>query len=55
MPDGNETQETKINRNVEALRQAFEPLTAGLTPDVEPASIYLLQSMIPATKTSHDG
>ncbi len=40
MPDENEIQETKISRNLEMLRQVFEPLTVGLTPDVEPAMIY---------------
>jgi hypothetical protein len=40
MTDGKETPEDKINRNVEALRQTFEPLAADLTPEVEPAVIY---------------
>jgi len=54
MPDQNEIQESKINRNLEALRQTFEPLTASLTPDMEPATIYLLQLTILVKKTSHD-
>ena len=40
MTDENEIQEAKINKNLETLRQVFEPLTAGLTADVahfEPA------------------
>jgi hypothetical protein len=29
---------------VNAVRNAFEPLTARLTPEVEPASLYILDS-----------
>ena len=54
MDAGNETPEGKIHRNVEALRQTFEPLTAGLTPDVEPAVIYRPRPATPATTTNHD-
>ncbi|MFL6464851.1 MAG: hypothetical protein ACJ73N_10635 [Bryobacteraceae bacterium] len=55
MTDENEIQEAKINKNLETLRQVFEPLTAGLTADVEPAVIYFPQPTIPGSKTSHDG
>ena len=55
MTDESEIQEAKINRNLEALRQIFEPLAASLAPDVEPAVIYFPQTTIPGAKTSHDG
>jgi len=54
MSDGKETEETKISKNAEMLRQVFEPLTAQLTPDVEPATIYFSQLTAPVVKTSHD-
>jgi len=54
MNDRNKTEEDKINRNLELLRQVFEPLPAGLTPDVEPAVIYFPQLAVRETKTSHD-
>jgi hypothetical protein len=54
MTDKNETQEAKINKTLEALRQAFEPLTPGLAPEVESAVIYLLRPMTPVIKTNHD-
>ncbi len=37
-----ETQEAKINQNLEVLRRTFEPLTADLPSEVEPAVIYRL-------------
>jgi hypothetical protein len=54
MTDKNETPEDKINKNLESLRQAFEPLTAGLVPDDEPAVVYLPRSMASVIKTNHD-
>jgi len=54
MNDRNETEADKINRNVELLRQVFEPLPVGLTPDVEPAVTYFLPFTVRETKTSHD-
>ena len=54
MADQNETSEAKIQRNVEALRQIFEPIAADLAPDVEPAVIYWPRPAVPATKTNHE-
>jgi hypothetical protein len=51
MADQIETQEARINRNVEVLRQTFEPLIVSLAPDVEPAVIYWPRPTIPVTKT----
>ena len=54
MPEENNTQEDRINRNMEILRQVFEPLVVGLTPDVEPAVIYFPQLAARGTDTRHD-
>ncbi|MBV8706632.1 MAG: hypothetical protein JO185_23975 [Acidobacteriaceae bacterium] len=55
MPEENDTQEDRINRNMETLRQVFEPLVVGLTPDVEPAVIYFPQLTARGAETRHDG
>jgi hypothetical protein len=37
----------KDQKTVEALRETFAPVTERLTPDVEPATIYLLSMQLP--------
>lgn len=55
MPEETNTQEDRINRNMEILRQVFEPLVIGLTPDMEPAVIYFPQVVARGADARHDG